>query len=91
MEYLSNNAIECWYLVGSVIMMTQMLLGGTKLLFFIGFAAFTVALTIRFGPLILDSLLIQLVAFFIFLCLWSIILWKPLTYLMNLQNINNSK
>ena len=85
MKYLFSNTIECWYLLGSIIMIVQMLIGGSMFLFFAGFAAFSVALGMRFELLALNSPSEQVVAFFVFLCFWFIILVKPLGYLMNLE------
>ena len=84
MEYSLINTIEFWYLLGAVLVMVQMLMGGTMLIFFAGIAAFSIALSMKFELIALDSPIKQVGAFFGFSCLWSIILWKPVGYLMNL-------
>ena len=83
-EYLFDNPIEFWYFLGAIIMMAQMLLGGSIWLFSAAFAAFSIALSMRFELIALHNPIHQVAVFLVFSCFWSAILWKPMGYLMNL-------
>lgn len=84
MQYYFNNQVELWYILGAVLMIIEMYLGGTIAFFFAGLAAFCLAVCMHFNLLTLNTLIDQIGFFFGFFCLWSIILWKPTKYLLNL-------
>jgi len=86
MQYFLTNQIEVWYILGAVLMIIEMYLGGTIGLFFAGIAAFCVALCMKFNLIALNTLIDQVGLFFGFFCLWSIMLWKPTKYLLNIGN-----
>ena len=86
MQYYLNNQVELWYILGAVLMIIEMYLGGTIAFFFAGLSAFCLALCMNFNLLTLNTLIDQVGFFFGFFCLWSIILWKPTKYLLNLGN-----
>jgi membrane protein implicated in regulation of membrane protease activity len=67
-------------------MIIEMYLGGTIGFFFAGIAAFCVALCMKFNLITLNTLIDQIGFFFGFFCLWSIVLWKPTKYLLNIGN-----
>ena len=88
MQYYLSNQVELWYILGAVLMIVEMYLGGTIGFFFAGLAAFSLALSMHFNLLTLNTLIDQVGFFFGFFCLWSIILWKPTKYLLNIGNID---
>ncbi|MFQ3306825.1 MAG: hypothetical protein ACI8ZF_000055 [Candidatus Midichloriaceae bacterium] len=89
MEYFLNNLIEVWFILGTLLMVIEMFLGGTIMLFFAGLASFTVAVILRFDLIQLPSFIEQVGAFFGALCIWSIILWKPAKYLSYISKYKN--
>ena len=88
MQYYLSNQVELWYILGAVLMVIEMYLGGTIGLFFAGLAAFSLALCMHFNLLTLNTLIDQVGLFFGFFCLWSIILWRPTKYLLNIGNVD---
>ena len=86
MQYFLTNQIELWYVLGAVLMIIEMYLGGTIRFFFAGIAAFCVVLCMKFNLITLNTLIDQIGFFFGFFCLWSIVLWKPTKYLLNIGN-----
>ncbi|WPX96552.1 NfeD family protein [Candidatus Bandiella euplotis] len=85
MNYFFDNQLDFWYLLGALLLIMEMLMGGTIIMFFAGIAAFSVAFVIRFDVVTLNSIISQVGMFCAFLCFWSISLWKPARYIVNLN------
>ena len=83
-EYINAHQLEFWYLLGAILMVAEMIMGGTIVTFFAGMAAFSVALAMKFELITLSSMINQVGAFSLFLCIWSVVLWKPVKYMLNL-------
>jgi membrane protein implicated in regulation of membrane protease activity len=83
-EYINTHQLEFWYLLGAILMVAEMIMGGTIVTFFAGMAAFSVALVMKFELITLNSMINQVGAFSLFLCIWGVVLWKPVKYLLNL-------
>ncbi len=68
---------EFWLILAVLLMVLEVVLGFTVVLFFSGLACFTVAALIYFGYIELNSIVAQFAAFFLATTIWTIVLWKP--------------
>lgn len=69
---------EFWLVIAIILMILEVVLGFTIVLFFSGLACFTVAALIYFNYITPDSIITQFAAFFLATTAWALILWKPL-------------
>lgn len=73
---------EFWLVTAILLMIFEVVLGFTIVLFFSSLACFTVAGLMYFNFIALDSITVQFATFFLATTLWALILWKLLKRLV---------
>jgi membrane protein implicated in regulation of membrane protease activity len=81
---------EFWFLLGLVLIILEVVMGFTIVLFFTSLAAFTVGFISYEKFVVFESVYWQFAAFFALTVFWAILLWKPLKRLKD-RNAKNGE
>ena len=83
-----NNSPDIWYLIGALLMVLEMITGGTIVLLFTVLAAISVAVLLQFTLINLPTPITQIIAFAVLFSAWSLVLWYPAKKLSRLRKEN---
>lgn len=76
---------EIWFLIGIILMILEVALGMTVVLFFCSLSAFTLGFFLYFGKVDPENFIGQGIIFLVFTFAWAALLWKQL------KNFRDSK
>lgn len=77
-QFIAEHSVLLWLTAGALLVFLEVALAPGAGFLFAGLAAITVGGLATFGAIDSDAILLQFALFFVFTCLWTAILWKPL-------------